>query len=77
MTAAIDSGVPESGLPYGMKSVDEPIEDHAGQIVGIVVADLQARQNLLTLAIDLFTGKRRMTREIGHEIERQARGCPS
>ncbi len=75
--AAIESGVPESGLAVRMKPVDQPIEDHAGEIVGIVVADLQARQDLLTLPLDFLGGERRMAREVGHEIERERPGCPS
>ena len=44
MIAASDSGVPESGHAVRMEAVDQPIEHDAGEVVRVVVADLQARQ---------------------------------
>ena len=41
-----------------MEAVDEPVEHHAGEVVRIVVADLQPRQDLLALPLDLLRRER-------------------
>ena len=64
MIAASVSGVPRLRQPVGMKAVDEPIEDRVRDEVGIVEADLQARQRLLPLTIDLLRRERRMPRHV-------------
>src|SRR5258707_524863 len=55
-----------------MEPVHQPVEDDAGEVVRIVVADLQPGENLLALAVDLFRCKCRVPCEIGNEIEREA-----
>ncbi len=50
--------------PVGMEPVDEPIEDDAGDVIGILVADLQAGEHLLPLALDLLRRERRVAREV-------------
>ena len=66
---AIDSGVPGVGPAVRMEAVDEPVEHHPGDVVRIVVADLEARQNLLTLPLELLGRELRVPRQIGHHVE--------
>ena len=57
-----DSGVPLFGQAVRMEAVDQPIEDDRRDVVGILVADLQARQRLLPLPLDLLELERRIAR---------------
>ena len=52
-----------------MESVNEPIEHGRGNVVGILVVDLQPRERLLTLALDLFDLERRMPHNVREQIE--------
>ena len=52
-----------------MESVDEPVEHHVGEIVGVVVADLESGQDLLPLAVDFFLRERGVLRDVGDEVQ--------
>ena len=52
-----------------MEPVDEPIEHDARDEIGILEADLQARDSLLALAIDFLLFERRIPHHIGQQIE--------
>ena len=65
------------GTPVRMRAVDEPVEHGAGEIVRVVVADLEARQHLLALPLDLLGRECRMPRDVRNEIQAERRGCPS
>ncbi len=56
-------------LAVRMEPVHEPIEDHVGQVLWIVVADPQARKQLLALPLDFLFRKRRMLRQLRHQVE--------
>ena len=56
-------------LAVRMKSIDQPVEHHVGQVLRIVVTDLQPGQDLLTLALDFLARKGRMLREIRDQVE--------
>ena len=68
MIAASVSGVPLSGSPYGMEPVDEPIEQHAGDVIRIAAVDLQRGDHLLLLALDLLGRKRRIAHDVGQQV---------
>ena len=53
------------GHPVAVEAVHEPVEHGVGEVLGIVEADLEERQLLLPLAIDLFGGERRMLDHVG------------
>ena len=53
----------------GMEPVDQAIEHHPGEVVRVVVTDLQARQDLLPLPFDLLGRERRVAREVRHHVE--------
>ena len=56
-------------MPYGMEAVDQPIEHRVGDVAGILEADLQARQHLLALALDLRRRERRLPRHVGQHLQ--------
>ena len=55
----------------GMEAVHEPVEDHAGDVGRIVVADPQAGQDLVALPLDLGLRKGRPPRDVGEQVERE------
>ena len=54
-----------------MEAEDEPVEHEIRDVVRIVVADLQRRERLPALAIDLLRRKRRTLHHLGREAEHQ------
>ena len=48
-----------------MEAVHEAVEHRVGDIIGIFEADLQSRQNLLSLAIDLVRRERGVAHDVG------------
>jgi hypothetical protein len=54
--------------PVGMEAVDEPVEQHRCDVVGIFVADPQRRDLPLELTLNLFRSECRIARDIGDEI---------
>jgi hypothetical protein len=61
-------------LPVRVKPVDQPVEQHRGDVARILAADAERRQRLLTLTIDLLWRERRAANDIGDEIQRQGEG---
>ena len=61
----------------GMESVDQPVEHHPGDVVRVLVADLEPRQDLLTLSLELLRRELRVSRQVRHHVEPEARSCPS
>ena len=57
------------GPAVRMEAVDQAIEHHPGYVVRIFVPDLEARQNLLALPLELLGSELRVPRQIGHHIE--------
>ena len=55
----------------GMETVDEPVEHDVGDVRRIVVADLQARQHLVALPLDLGRREGRTARHVGQQVERE------
>ena len=56
----------------GMKAVHQPIEQGAGDVVGILGADLQRRHRLLLLPLDLFSGERGVPNDVGQQFHGHA-----
>ena len=54
-----------------MEAVDEPIEHDIRDVVGVVVADLHAREQLGTNAIELFLREHRIAHDVGKQVEGQ------
>ena len=52
-----------------MESVHEAVEHHVGEVFRIVVADAEPREQLLALPVDFFSRKRRVLRNVGHQVE--------
>ena len=61
----------------GMEAVDQPVEDRRGHVVGIVGADLQRRDGLLLLPVDLLGVERRVADHVGQQVHRRRRTSPS
>ena len=57
------------GHAVRVESVDQTVEDDVGNVGGIVVADLQARQHLVALPLDLGRREGRAPRHVGQQIE--------
>jgi hypothetical protein len=61
----------------GMETIDQAIDDTAGDRFRIVSGHLQRRQRLLPLTLDLDLRERRPLNDIGHQFQRQVVSCPS
>ena len=57
------------GQPVGVEPVHEPVEDQAGDRVGVLEIDAHARQRLLALTIELFGAERRPPDDVGEQLE--------
>jgi len=55
----------------GMEAVNQPVEDDVGEEIGVVVADLHARQRLLPLPLDLLGRKGGVLHEVRHQVQRK------
>ena len=64
------------GAPVGTGAVHEPIEDDAGEVIGIVVAHLQPRDHLLALA-SISSGANADGATRSDTRSRPRPGCPS
>ena len=53
----------------GVEPIDQPVEDHPGDVGRVVVADLHSRQDLVALALDLGGREGRPARHVGQQIE--------
>ncbi len=60
---------PGVGPAVRMKAVNQAVEHHPGDVVRILVADLEPRKNLLPLPLELLGRERRVSRQIGHHVE--------
>ncbi len=56
-------------LPVGVRRVDQPREDDPRQVLRVVVADLEPRQHLLALALDLGRRERRVSGGVGDHVQ--------
>ena len=52
-----------------VEPVDQPVEDDAGDVGWIVVADLKSRQNQVALPLDLGGREGRPARHVGEQVE--------
>ncbi len=64
------------GPPVRMAAEDQAIEDRIGQVVRIVVADLQGRQHLPALQRDLRRREGRVLHDVGGHAQGQIRLVP-
>jgi hypothetical protein len=56
------------GHAVGVKAVDQPVEQHRRDVVGIAAVDLQGRDRLLLLPVDLIRRERRIAHDVVDQV---------
>ena len=60
-----------AGRAVRMDTVDQAVEHHVGEVLGVLVSHLQPRQDLLALALELLRREGRVAQDVGEQPHSQ------